>query len=250
MKIRNFASTYPQLINQALREGMAHEDLIQLRDAYDTAEQLFDGLYRSYRVPFIYHLVRMASIMIAERQPVAAVNASLLHAAYMAGKFRDGIYGRKTESHRKELAQRAGRDVEELVTFYDQTQVHPQGPLEEHLRDLNKYDALTKQVLVMRVANELEDCLDNALAYSQKPPFYAYIGQYGTQMVELARSLGLSVLAGELALVFASDLLWQPPPEMIREDKNLYYKYPINWKNIEKDVQLKIRTWISGLIGR
>ena len=45
MAVRTFALTYPQLMNQALAQGMDEETLRWLRLAYESAETWFDGYY-------------------------------------------------------------------------------------------------------------------------------------------------------------------------------------------------------------
>ncbi len=67
MNVRTFALTYPQLMNQAIDMKLAEEDLFHLRKAYELSERLFDGLYRGQHAPFLCHLVRTASILLAEK---------------------------------------------------------------------------------------------------------------------------------------------------------------------------------------
>ncbi len=235
MKIRDYAQTFPQLINQALAQGLQSEALEGLRDAYDTAERMFNGVYRPARVPFICHLVRTASIVLAEEQPLAVVIASLLHAVYLRARFQDGTVGPATESHREEIRREVGEEVEGLIFHYDRTPAHPREAVAGHLQNLDRYDEITRKALIMRVANELEDVLDNVLAFSRKRPCYEYIEQYGDQIVKLARALGRNTLADELAAVYKLDLSSQLPEIVVRKSSQCYeHERPMRIQSIKK----------------
>jgi len=75
--IRPFALTYPQLMQQAQAQGLPAAELARLHRAYDALERLSDGFHRAQGMPFICHLVRTASIVLAERQPVEVVIAAM-----------------------------------------------------------------------------------------------------------------------------------------------------------------------------
>ena len=101
MTIRPYALTYPQLMNQGIAQGLREEELARLRQAYNVAEQFAAGFYRGQGVPFICHLVRTASIVLAERQPIEAVVASMLHAAYLMPRFIEALGGPLSERQRE-----------------------------------------------------------------------------------------------------------------------------------------------------
>jgi len=69
MAVRTFALTYPQLMNQALAQGIDEEAIGRLHSAYEVAERWFDGFYRGPRSrrPFISH--GMISGRIVGREP-------------------------------------------------------------------------------------------------------------------------------------------------------------------------------------
>jgi len=99
----------------ALEQGLTQESLFRLRAAHDVAEQMADGLYRAQGVPLLCHLIRTASIVLAERQPIPVVVASLLHAAYLLQEFEGA--GWRAPS-RATLQQAIGEDAESLVSDY------------------------------------------------------------------------------------------------------------------------------------
>src|ERR1700675_5065431 len=70
---RSFAMTFPQLIDQAMALGMEEISLVLLRRGHDLAERMVDGLYQPQGTPFIAHLVRTASVVMAQGQPIEVV---------------------------------------------------------------------------------------------------------------------------------------------------------------------------------
>jgi hypothetical protein len=89
--VATYALTYPQLMNQALSCDLSESDLLQLRSAHEFAQLFADGIYRAQDAPLLSHLVRTASILLAERQPVSVVLAGLLHAAYTLQYFDGSV---------------------------------------------------------------------------------------------------------------------------------------------------------------
>jgi len=182
-------------MNQALELGLAEESLVRLRAAHDVAEQMADGLYRAQGVPLLCHLVRTASIVLAERQPLPVVLASLLHAAYLLQEFERA--GWRAPS-RATLQQAIGEDAESLVSDYCRFPWFSQACLENHLRGLDGYAERERNLLLIRLANELEDHLDRAMAYTPAERAGRHAAAYGPQTIELAGRLGLPELATEL----------------------------------------------------
>jgi uronate dehydrogenase len=79
------------------------------------------------------------------------------------------------------------------------------------VRLLDGADQRTRAVLVLRMANELEDHLDLARAH-RDAPFQERIVDLGPGMVALARGLDLPVLAAELEATYAENLAELLPP--------------------------------------
>jgi (p)ppGpp synthase/HD superfamily hydrolase len=85
--VRDFALTYPQLVRQAVTTGLDNQALRELREVFAVAQRYFDGLYRAGGQPFICHMVRTGSILLAEGKPLPLVEAALVHALYDAHRY-------------------------------------------------------------------------------------------------------------------------------------------------------------------
>lgn len=208
--MRPFALTYPQLIAQARASGYDAGDVARVRDGYDFAEAMADGLYRPHGEPLITHLVRTGSIVAAERAPVAVVNAAMNHAAYELHKFTDSRRRAESDEHRAELRHALGPDVEALVWAYHTTPWY--GVAGDYVPRAAACDALTNNVLLMRLANALEDHLDAAQLFTtpRGQPL-----EVGGDTVALARALGRDALADEIHEVYL-DHDGRAPDELAR----------------------------------
>src|SRR5262249_45274785 len=71
--VRDFALTYPQLARQAITAGLDDQALRDMRDVFEVAQRHYDGLYRASGQPFLCHMVRTASILLAEGKPLPLV---------------------------------------------------------------------------------------------------------------------------------------------------------------------------------
>ena len=208
--MRRFAQTYPQLISHVRSLGYEPVEVARVRDGYDFAEAMADGLYRPQGVPLITHLVRTASIVAAERLPVPVVNAALNHAAYELHKFTDSRRSSDVDAHRDEVRAALGVDVEELVWAYHSTPWY--GVVEEYVHRVGECSERTTQVLLVRLANVLEDHLDGSQLFATPTgkPLEA-----NPDTVALARALGRHELADEIDIV-ARDHDGQPPDGLAR----------------------------------
>lgn len=243
MNPQEFALTYPQLMNQAIRQKLTEGELFRLRRAYDLTEELVDGFYRAQSVPFICHLVRTASIVLAEGQPIHVVIAALLHAAYTFGQFEDGICGKAATAHRQKLERVIGSEAESLVYAYDPFLLHGPEILETHLKQCETYDAVKRSLLIMRLANELEDHLDLGMAYHSDSSFHKRVEAYSDQLIVLAEKLGLSVIAQGLQESFQRQLQASGslPGEVVRNHKNSYEQSERVWQKkstVQKTIAL------------
>ncbi len=253
--MRPFALTYPQLMNQALAQGMEDHQVSQLRSAHELAEAWFDGFYRGQGTPFLCHLVRTASIVLTEGQPIEAVIASLLHAIYMMGLFENGHRIKTTSRQREKVREAIGPEAEGLIWDYDQLPWHCREALNRHLEHFETYGEKTRRLLVMRLANELEDFLDLGMVYRGTNPFREKIEAYGGQCLELARRLELSQLAKELHEAFEAHLSCQLPKVVLRNHRDAYKLPQRLWLEmglIERSkVRVKkiLRTTLQGVSG-
>jgi (p)ppGpp synthase/HD superfamily hydrolase len=194
--MRDYAITYQQLIRQAVRQGFPESDLSRLRTGYDLALRLTDGLYRKQMVPFICHLVRTASIVMHETSDLSPILASMLHAVCFLHVFSDSTRRGPRASDRHLLRDTLGDDVEGLIRDYSQFRFGA-AEASHWANPAHIPDARTRQLLIMRLADELEDHLDAAEAFVPKGRFRSGDPHYGQEFVALARRLGLEALAND-----------------------------------------------------
>jgi hypothetical protein len=159
------AQTNLQLYRQLVDQGLAPSNLAAVHRAYDLAASLFAGVYRASGKPFVAHLVGTASLLAAQGAPSRLVTAGLLHSAYLMGSFGDGPPGR-TPRRQERLVEAVGGEVEALVSRYA---TFPWKGA--HARGAGQWPAslgpLDREVLTLRLANELEELIDFDVLYSE-----------------------------------------------------------------------------------
>jgi (p)ppGpp synthase/HD superfamily hydrolase len=222
-----FAQTNVQLFNQLRLEGYAKQEIFLVWKAYEFGMRLFSGLFLPSGKPFIDHLVGTASILTWLHMPVEIVAAGLIHAAYLHGDFgtlRMGI----SEKKRKEIRKMVDEKVEEYVAKYDRLMWNP--PRILIIRDtLDELDPVERNVLLIRLSNELEHHLDLGALYfagdaSRQAGHQRYIQRYGPIMTEMAERLGTRLLATEMQIVFNKTIAAKPPIEpCIRSNHSMAY---------------------------
>ncbi len=193
--VATYALTYPQLMNQALSCDLSESDLLQLRSAHEFAQLFADGIYRAQDAPLLSHLVRTASILLAERQPVSVVLAGLLHAAYTLQYFDGSVRQRSRRAHRDRIQETFGDEVETLIDEYTRIAWYEPESIREHRRCLAAYPERLRQVLIMRLANDLEDGLDQAVAYTGTRQVRNRTETWSGDRIALADQLSLRCVA-------------------------------------------------------
>ena len=197
-----YAQTNIQLFNQLHHEGYSNEEIVLVRDAYQLAMRLFTGQYRPSGDTFISHLVGTASILAFLHTPISIVTAGLLHAAYIHGDF--GIFSMRLISGKKRQKIRdvVGDAVEDYIARYTSLKWNSMAISDIGDR-LDNLDQIDRDVLLIRLANELEDSLNCGVLYcSDADRRRQYIERWGQDMVEMADRLGFPALASELSGVF------------------------------------------------
>jgi (p)ppGpp synthase/HD superfamily hydrolase len=197
-----YAQTNIQLFNQLRREGYSNEEILLVRNAHELAIHLFTGLYRPSGDTFISHLVGTASILASQHTPINIVTGGLLHAAYIHGDF--GIIGLMlmSEKKRRKIREVVGDVVEDHIARYTRLKWSSRAILDISDR-LDNLAPIDRDVLSIRLANELEDSLNCGVLYcSNAHRRREYIERWGPDMAEMADRLGFPVLASELSRVF------------------------------------------------
>jgi (p)ppGpp synthase/HD superfamily hydrolase len=212
----SYAQTNVQLFNQLLSEGYSQEDREVVRVTYEFAMVLFTGLFLPSGKPFIDHLVGTASILASLHVPVEMVAAGLIHAAYLHGDF-GGTTSGISETKREQVRGVVGEAIEDYVAKYDRLLWNAQkiGTIHDNLADLGPID---REVLLIRLANELEHQLDLGGMYfaeSEKGQerHQRYMKSYGPMLMSMAERLGFSALAAEMAQVFKNVISTHVPVE-------------------------------------
>lgn len=218
-----YASTYPQLMNQALEAGLERPALERLRQVHDAVSPLVDGFHRADGTPLLCHLVRTASILLAHGQPLHVVEGGLAHAAYEMHLFA-GSRRQVGASHRGRLRAEIGPEAEALAWAYARLPFFDGEAMDALLARPQELSRETREVLLLRVANELEDHLDRAMAYTPAGRAAAHAEHYGPRAVAVARRLGCEALASELeAALAACDA---SVPELLRQSAPQCYQTP------------------------
>ena len=200
--MHRFAQTNLQLINQMRRDGYQADEVGLLIRSYDLAMRLFTGRYRASGKTFLAHLVGTASILADLRMPAALLAAALIHATYESGDFADGAQG-ISNPRRDLIRSEIGDEIENYVEKYTSLRWNEQVMREMHGK-LDTLSLLERDVLLIRLANELEDYLDLGILYcgAEKYRRTNYLNDNGRILMDMAKKLGFPSLAADMAAVF------------------------------------------------
>lgn len=226
-----YAQTNIQLYNQLRQGDYSEPDLRRVKTAYDLAINLFGGLFRPNGKAFISHLIGTASILAAQKANSTSVAAGLLHAAYIHGRFRDPRHG-ATPAKRTILRDAVGDEIETLLAKYANLRWDYATIKALSERDA-PLDAAERDVVMIRLANELEDLLDLGLQYGGKSKGYASKEGGVAMLCSLAEGMGLSDLARELESVLLPTTPVDVTAALVRnENKSFVVDAPVSWQLI------------------
>ena len=138
------------------------------------------------------------------------VIAGMLHAAYASGEFGDGARG-ITNTKRAQLKRTFGQKVEEYVYRYTLWPEEDK-PSTSAADYVNVLTSLEKDVLLIRLANQLEEYVDLGMLYSDHGRQSKYVSDENYIFVEVAQVLGFPSLAAELKVVFDEVFSTKIPP--------------------------------------
>jgi (p)ppGpp synthase/HD superfamily hydrolase len=205
-----YAQTNLQLYAQLRRANADESDLALMRKGYDLAMHLCPASFRGSGKPLLAHLVGTASILASLGRPARVVTAGLLHAVYVFGDFGDASRG-SGEARRAAVRQAVGADVEELVYHYTHFEWNAKTIPGIRAR-VSTISPAEREVLVIRLANELEDHLDCGVLYcGNGEQRRAYIRSPLNQSVDMARALRETRLADALDEAFQETLQAELP---------------------------------------
>ena len=205
-----YAQTNLQLYAQLRRSGADESDLALVRKGYDLAMHLCPASFRGSGKPLLAHLVGTASILVSIGQPTRVATAGLLHAVYVFGDFGDASRG-SGDARRARVREAVGSDVEALIFRYTHFDWNAK-TIPAIRQRVTTLAAVEREVLVIRLANELEDHLDCGVLYcGNGEQRRAYIRSPLNQSVDMARLLGETDLADALDEAFQETLRAELP---------------------------------------
>lgn len=202
-----YAQTNVQLFNQLEQVGYSKDERQRVFEGYEFGIRIFSGLVLPFGKPFIDHLVGTASILASLRVPTELVVAGLIHAAYLHGDF-GGFRTGATRRNRQRVRRVVGEETEAYVVAYHRLLWTSKKILALH-DTVDELSATDRDVLLIRLANELEHHLDLGALYfarneTERKGHQRHIGRHGPLMVTMAERLGQSSLAAEMQATFDS----------------------------------------------
>lgn len=247
-----YAQTNLQLFNQLREAGYAEADLAGVAAAYELAMSLFSGQFRSSGKTFLAHLVGTASVLASCGEPPTVVTAGLLHAAYASGEWGDGG-ARVTDERRSRVRAAIGDEAERLVHRYTKLKWTTK-TIPELASRVESLDLADRRVIVMRLANVLEDYLDGAMSYCQKGGKEELAPPLRDLAVDMAERLGLAPLAEALSAAF-EEKADDPPKSLVRAERSSFTVAPLSHCRRPdlalRDTIGRWRTWVRrGAQGR
>lgn len=195
-----FAQVATELQTQLLERGEKPGDIERLQRVHDRAQILFEGRYRPCGKPLLAHLVGTASILTWLDARLHVIIVGLLHAAHTHGNFG----GVSLENQRCQLRAEFGDEIEEQLFHYYRLVWDS-----EHIRMIHQrieeLDPAEREVLLVRLANELEDHLEFRMLRSPPSRYHElYASPLSRLIVEIAEALGQPGLAFAFEKAFAA----------------------------------------------
>lgn len=212
------AQTNIRLYNDLLSRGYRDADMGCLRAAYDLSMRLFTSRFRGSGKPFLAHVVGTAGILGLLQAPGPVLAAGLLHAAYTHGDFGDGRTG-LSDAKRAHVRRTVGDAVEALVARYT-VLAWGESAVRGFRGQVGTLSTDDRAVLLMRLANELEDHLDRGITYCGDAEHRRQLIRSWLHMcADLAEEMGYSELGGALREVFRESLGVAAPPVLVTSQR-------------------------------
>ena len=173
------------------------EDLGRTRAAYEFADRALVGMTRRSGKPFVAHLVGTASVVADVDGRPDVVLAALLHAAYTLG----GTTLSSKAPRRSTIRSLVGPDTEALIFAYA-TSPWDVDAFAEANANLAEFDSTRRDVLLVRLANEVDEHADFAIQYSDKGGFLRDSGDRLLPLAAAADRLECPKLAATFRRLF------------------------------------------------
>lgn len=186
------SQTHLQLFQQLMVDDYDLAVLKRFHGACEFVNRSFAGLYRACGKPFVCHLFGVASVLIMLKAPAETVLAGLCHAYYPQGHKR----WRRRGVQRARLRSIIGEEAEALTWAYREADWSP-AAVERYLAEpLPGADTQAFQLLLIRLANEVDDHLDGSDGLVH--PDRSWSPKQRQTLIELSRKVGDDMLIGLL----------------------------------------------------
>ena len=201
------AQTNLQLYNQLVAHSWSAEDLRSVRAAYEFADRMFVGARRSSGKPFIAHLVGTASVAADVDGRTDIVLGALLHSVYTRG---GSTISSKAPS-RSTIRSLVGAAPEALIYQYASSAWGPEA-FADATANVAEFDRTRRDVLLLRLANEVDERVDLGTRYGDKGAFLRDTVDALPPMAELADRLECPKLAATFRRLFDEESGVDVPP--------------------------------------
>jgi (p)ppGpp synthase/HD superfamily hydrolase len=240
--VHTYAQTNIQLYHQLAVLGYDAADIAATARAYEIGIRLFTGAFRGSGKPFLAHLVGTASILADQRARGPLIAAGLLHAAYANGEFGNGWRG-MSPGKRADVRRAVGDEIEDLVVRY--TELRWDSSSIAEIRDRIEVMTLRERdILLIRLANELEDHLDLGILYQGDAEHrLRYMQTHLASCVAMAEQIGYPDLAARLAATFDEVARAAIPVALRRAEAESFRVPPASHRT-------RLRVLVSHLVAR
>ncbi len=196
-----FSQTNIQLFNQLQQKGYRQDEMQRVSQGYTLAISLFTGRFRGSGKTFIAHLIGTASILTWLQVSSEIITAGLLHATYQQGDFGSFKKYGISDSKRKQVRRIVGEKTEEYIAKYAQLS-WKKAQLNHIYEQIDTMNNIGKNVLLIRLANELEEYLDQGIVYCNQSKQQDYDLRNQDTIIKMAQKLGYPSLAEQLEKSF------------------------------------------------
>lgn len=221
--MHSYAQTNIQLYNQLQSLGYTENDIASTFNAYELALELFPAHFRANGKHFLSHLVGTASILAAQQLRIDLVNAGLLHSAYLFGHFTDYRPG-ITDKKKHHVIEAVGEEVESLIFRYTLLPWNTISIL-QHENQIASLSNQERDILILKLANELEDNLDLGMAYGKKDHTATYIASMDA-LRNISEKLVSSSFSNELVSALQHTLSTTVSPRLQRKKTHYFSVMP------------------------
>jgi (p)ppGpp synthase/HD superfamily hydrolase len=240
--VHAYAQTNIQLYRQLADLGYPEAEVTVIARAYEVGMHLLPGVYRGSGKPFLAHLVGTASILATARARMPVIAAGLLHAVYTHGEFGNGWRG-MFPVKRAEIRRAVGEEIEGLVAQYTELRWH-EGTIEGIRGRIDTMTPMERDILLIRLANELEDHLDLGVLYQgDADRRRRYMRTHLASCVDMAERLGATGLAAALTATFDEVETTEVPVSLQRAEESSFLVTPASHR-------VRLRIVVSHLFDR